>query len=140
MSTRSDASFPLNGLTTIDRSLSIQRPLPLSAIDGQFKHPTKQVIGVCRSASPELKGLGLHKVIEGVDIASPEAVARLPGQLDAGATIDNLWLNAGIGIGIEDSLEVGEFWVFDYWWGDLVGGWVWVLSFFRPFGLTGPPA
>ena len=66
-----------------------------------------QVIGVCRSASPELKGLGIHQVIEDVDIASPDAVARLPGQLGAGTKIDNLWLNAGIGIGIEDSLEVG---------------------------------
>lgn len=66
-----------------------------------------QVIGVCRSASPELKGLGIHKVIEDVDIAGPDAVARLPGQLGAGTKIDTLWLNAGIGIGIEDSLEVG---------------------------------
>lgn len=65
-----------------------------------------QVIGVCRQASEELKGLGIHKVIEGVDIGSAEGVARLPAQLDAGVKIDNLWLNAGIGIGIEDSLEV----------------------------------
>jgi NAD(P)-dependent dehydrogenase (short-subunit alcohol dehydrogenase family) len=68
-----------------------------------------QVIGVCRRASEDLKGLGIFKVIEGVDISSPESVAALPGQLGAGAKIDNLWLNAGIGIGIEDSLEVGGF-------------------------------
>ncbi len=65
-----------------------------------------QVIGVCRRASDELQGLGIHKVIEGIDIGSNEAVAKLPAALDAGAKIDNLWLNAGIGIGIEDSLEV----------------------------------
>lgn len=45
-------------------------------------------------------------MIEGVDIGSAEGVARLPAQLDVGVKIDNLWLNAGIGIGIEDSLEV----------------------------------
>lgn len=45
-------------------------------------------------------------MIEGVDIGSAEGVAALPAQLDAGVKIDNLWLNAGIGLGIEDSLEV----------------------------------
>lgn len=68
-----------------------------------------QVIGVCRRASDELKGLGIAKVIEGVDIGTAEGVAKLPAALDAGTKLDSVWLNAGIGLGIEDSLEVNMY-------------------------------
>lgn len=84
-----------------------------------------EVIGVCRTASEELKGLGIKKIIEGVDIGTAEGVARLPAQLDVGLKIDNLWLNAGIGIGIEDDLEVGGMCWLVGWsgWCGWVGWW-----------------
>ena len=39
-----------------------------------------RVVGVCRRASDELKGLGLWKVVEGVDVAKEEEVPRDGGQ------------------------------------------------------------
>jgi len=64
-----------------------------------------RVVGVCRKASDELKGLGLWKVVEGVDVAKEEEVRSLATLDLGGGAVDNLWLNAGIGDGIEDSLE-----------------------------------
>jgi NAD(P)-dependent dehydrogenase (short-subunit alcohol dehydrogenase family) len=64
-----------------------------------------RVVGVCRKASDELKGLGLWKVVEGVDVAKEEEVRSLAALDLGGGVVDNLWLNAGIGDGIEDSLE-----------------------------------
>jgi NAD(P)-dependent dehydrogenase (short-subunit alcohol dehydrogenase family) len=64
-----------------------------------------RVVGVCRKASDELKALGLWKVMENMDITVEEDMRRL-GAYNLG-TVDNLWLNAGIGDGIEDSLVGG---------------------------------
>ena len=52
------------------------------------------VIGVCRSASAELRDLGI-RVIENIDVADGADVARLRDAL-AGETIDVLINNAGI--------------------------------------------
>ena len=52
------------------------------------------VIGVCRRSSAELDACGAQ-VIDGVDMADPAAVARLP-QRTGGCRIDGLVLNAGI--------------------------------------------
>ncbi len=64
-----------------------------------------RVVGVCRKASDELKGLGLWKVVEGVDITKEEEVRSLATLDLGGGVVDSLFLNAGIGDGIEDSLE-----------------------------------
>lgn len=64
-----------------------------------------RVVGVCRQASEELKTLGLWKVVEGVDIAKEGEVRTLAALDMGGGVVDNVWLNAGIGDGIEDSLE-----------------------------------
>jgi len=53
-----------------------------------------EVIGVCRSASPELSGLGI-RVIEGIDVSDGENVATLAQVLE-GELIDILVNNAGI--------------------------------------------
>ena len=52
------------------------------------------VIAACRSASPELRQLGVE-IIEGVDVGSDESVQALAGALD-GRTRDGLVNNAGI--------------------------------------------
>jgi len=62
------------------------------------------VVGVCRKASDELKGLGLWKVVEGVDVTKDEQVRSLATLDLGGGAVDSLFLNAGIGDGIEDSL------------------------------------
>lgn len=64
-----------------------------------------RVVGVCRKASDELKALGLWKVMENMDITVEEDTRRLGA--DNLGTVDNLWLNAGICDGIEDSLVEG---------------------------------
>lgn len=53
-----------------------------------------EVVGVCRTASPELSALGI-RVIEGVDVSDGESVQALVQALD-GETIDVLINNAGI--------------------------------------------
>jgi len=53
-----------------------------------------QVIGVCRSATPELRSLGI-RVIEGINVAAGDAVARLKAEL-ADQPLDILINNAGI--------------------------------------------
>ncbi len=53
-----------------------------------------EVIGVCRSASPELRDLGI-RIIDGVDVADGDDVRRL-GDTLADETIDILVNNAGI--------------------------------------------
>jgi len=53
-----------------------------------------QVIGVCRSASPESSALGV-RVIEGIDVSDGDSVASLAHTLD-GEPIDILINNAGI--------------------------------------------
>ncbi len=52
------------------------------------------VIGVCRSAGPELRNLGV-RIIDDVDVADPDGVQRLRDAL-AGEKIDVLINNAGI--------------------------------------------
>ncbi len=52
------------------------------------------VIGVCRSASPEVSSLGI-RVIEGIDVSDADDVAALTKNL-AGEPIDILINNAGI--------------------------------------------
>ncbi|MEZ5926590.1 MAG: SDR family oxidoreductase [Hyphomicrobiaceae bacterium] len=52
------------------------------------------VLAACRSAAPHLAKLGV-KVIDGVEVTNPLAVAHLAGQLK-GQTIDVLINNAGI--------------------------------------------
>ena len=52
------------------------------------------VIGVCRSASPELESLGI-RLISGIDVANGDSVATLKAEL-AGEKIDVLLNNAGI--------------------------------------------
>ncbi len=53
-----------------------------------------EVIGVCRSASDELEGLGI-RVIDGVDVSTDAGVARLVDEL-GDTSIDVLVNNAGI--------------------------------------------
>ena len=60
----------------------------------QLQARGERVIAVCRSASEELKQLGV-RVEEGVDITSDASVASLHDRLD-GTTIDVLINNAGI--------------------------------------------
>ena len=52
------------------------------------------VIGVCRSASDELAGLGI-RIIDGIDVGDGDSVAALADKL-AGESIDVLINNAGI--------------------------------------------
>ena len=60
----------------------------------QLKNRGDEVIGVCRSASPELSALGI-RVIEGVDVTDADNVAALAQTLE-GEPIDILINNAGI--------------------------------------------
>ena len=60
----------------------------------QLKSRGERVIAVCRSASDELKNLGIS-VETDIDITSDEQVADLVKRLD-GQTIDVLINNAGI--------------------------------------------
>jgi len=53
-----------------------------------------EVIGVCRSANPEISSLGI-RIIEGIDVSDGEDVATLATALD-GEPIDTLINNAGI--------------------------------------------
>ena len=53
-----------------------------------------EVIGVCRSASPEISSLGI-RIIEGIDVSDGDDVATLAKALD-GESIDILINNAGI--------------------------------------------
>ncbi len=53
-----------------------------------------EVIGVCRSASPEISSLGI-RIIEGIDVSDGDDVATLAQALD-GEPIDILINNAGI--------------------------------------------
>ena len=53
-----------------------------------------EVIGVCRSASPEISSLGI-RIIEGIDVSDGDGVATLAKALD-GESIDILINNAGI--------------------------------------------
>ncbi len=53
-----------------------------------------EVIAACRSASPELAGLGVE-VVDGVDVTTDEGVAVLTQQL-AGRTVDVVVNNAGL--------------------------------------------
>jgi NAD(P)-dependent dehydrogenase (short-subunit alcohol dehydrogenase family) len=53
-----------------------------------------RVIATCRRPSPELQALEV-RIVEGIDMTSDEAIARLAGTL-AGEPIDWLVLNAGI--------------------------------------------
>lgn len=64
-----------------------------------------KVIGVCRQPEEHLTALGI-RVIDGIDVASAEDVARLADELD-GAPIDILINNAGI-------LRQDDFGVLDY--------------------------
>lgn len=52
------------------------------------------VIGVCRDSGAALEATGAE-VIDGIDMADGQAVARLADRL-AGRRLDGLWLNAGI--------------------------------------------
>jgi len=60
----------------------------------QFQQRGDEVIAVCRSASDELKALGV-RVEAGADLTSDDAVAALASKLD-GITLDTLVNNAGI--------------------------------------------
>jgi NAD(P)-dependent dehydrogenase (short-subunit alcohol dehydrogenase family) len=60
----------------------------------QFHARGDEVIGVCRSASPELTGIGV-RVVEGVDVSDANCVAELARTLE-GEIIDILINNAGI--------------------------------------------
>jgi len=53
-----------------------------------------EVIGVCRSASPEISSLGI-RIIEGIDVSDGDDVATVAKALD-GESIDILINNAGI--------------------------------------------
>lgn len=68
----------------------------------QWQARGDRVIAAVRSASPELKALGLQ-VIEGVDIARDEAVEQLRAAL-ADTRVDLLYCNAGVmhGESVED--------------------------------------
>ena len=61
-----------------------------------------RVIAVCRTASPELEGLGVP-IEAGIDLASEAAIAELATRLQ-GVPLDGLILNAGIleSMGLED--------------------------------------
>ncbi|MFQ6004443.1 MAG: SDR family oxidoreductase [Woeseia sp.] len=52
------------------------------------------VIGVCRTAGPEISALGIH-LIEGVDVSEADSVVKLAQELE-GESIDVLINNAGI--------------------------------------------
>ncbi len=54
-----------------------------------------RVYGVCRQSSPELDGLGIEQVIEGVDVATEEGIRHLTSSL-AADSIDVLINNAGV--------------------------------------------
>lgn len=54
-----------------------------------------RVYGVCRQSSPELDGLGIEQVVEGVDVATEGGIATLTSSLGADS-IDVLINNAGI--------------------------------------------
>lgn len=58
----------------------------------QLKESGRQVIGVCRSASPELAALGV-RVVEGIDVTSDDDVQRLAGGV---GELDLVICNAGI--------------------------------------------
>jgi NAD(P)-dependent dehydrogenase (short-subunit alcohol dehydrogenase family) len=60
----------------------------------QLSERGDEVIGVCRSASPELTSLGF-RIIEGVDVSDADNVATLAAELK-GEAIDVLINNAGI--------------------------------------------
>ena len=60
----------------------------------QYHARGEHVIAVCRTASPELSGLGL-RVIESIDVADGDDVGKLAGEL-AGVVLDVLLNNAGI--------------------------------------------
>lgn len=68
----------------------------------QLQQRGETVIAVCRSASPDLKNLGVQ-VEADVDITDDASVARLAQRL-AGTTLDGLINNAGIleRVGLED--------------------------------------
>jgi NAD(P)-dependent dehydrogenase (short-subunit alcohol dehydrogenase family) len=59
-----------------------------------FKVRGDEVVALCRTASNELKALGVE-IIEGVDVAAPESIADLVERL-AGREFDCLINNAGI--------------------------------------------
>jgi NAD(P)-dependent dehydrogenase (short-subunit alcohol dehydrogenase family) len=60
-----------------------------------------QVIGVCRSASPELDALGV-RIEPGIDLTSEAAIEALVGRLE-GLPLDGVILNAGLleGMGLD---------------------------------------
>src|SRR5690606_5237322 len=60
----------------------------------QLRTRGEHVIGVCRQSSEALRASGAE-VIEGADVSDAQAVASLPGKLQA-RRIDVLVLNAGI--------------------------------------------
>jgi NAD(P)-dependent dehydrogenase (short-subunit alcohol dehydrogenase family) len=60
----------------------------------QLKERGDEVIGVCRHSNPDLETLGI-RVIENVDVGSPESVAKLKDEL-RGEQIDVLLNNAGV--------------------------------------------
>ncbi len=60
----------------------------------QYHARGDDVIAVCRNASEELTALGV-RVIDNIDVADGDDVAKLVGQLD-GADLDVLVNNAGI--------------------------------------------
>jgi NAD(P)-dependent dehydrogenase (short-subunit alcohol dehydrogenase family) len=66
-----------------------------------------QVIGVCRTASPELEGLGV-RIELGIDLTSETAVPQLVERLE-GLPLDGLILNAGLleGMGL-DTLDAAS--------------------------------
>ncbi len=60
----------------------------------QYQNRGDDVIAVCRSSSEELDGLGI-RIIDNIDVAEDDDVARLAGELD-GVALDILINNAGI--------------------------------------------
>jgi len=60
----------------------------------QYQNRGDDVIAVCRSSSEELDRLGI-RVIDNIDVAEDDDVARLAGELD-GVALDILINNAGI--------------------------------------------
>ena len=60
----------------------------------QYHARGDDVIAVCRTASPELKDLGV-RVVENIDVADGDGVEKLAGEL-AGVGLDVLLNNAGI--------------------------------------------
>lgn len=60
----------------------------------QMKARGDEIIGVCRQQNEQLRKLGI-RVIDGIDVAQADDVARLAAELD-GARIDILLNNAGI--------------------------------------------